>query len=214
MGGIGYITTSHAGITLNNTLINAHTIKAANENSVKRFLFSSSACIYPQYLQDRPDVTPLREESAFPADPEEGYGLEKLFMEKLCQYFREDWNLSYSCCSLPQCIWSAGNLRWWPREGSSGYLPKNCSRRFRRPDPDLGRRSPDALVHVYRRLCRRYLSHHAVASAAATATIRAFARYWGGNPALLFVRGSPPTYRWIAAQCCASRRLVPRPVAA
>jgi GDP-D-mannose 3', 5'-epimerase len=94
MGGIGYITTSHAGITLNNTLINAHTIKASCENGVKRFLFSSSACIYPQYLQNQPDVTPLREESAFPADPEEGYGLEKLFMEKLCQYFREDWNLA------------------------------------------------------------------------------------------------------------------------
>jgi nucleoside-diphosphate-sugar epimerase len=93
MGGIGYITTSHAGITLNNTLINAHMIKAARKNGAKRFLFSSSACIYPQYLQDQPDVAPLREESAFPADPEEGYGLEKLFMEKLCQYFHEDWGL-------------------------------------------------------------------------------------------------------------------------
>jgi len=94
MGGIGYITASHAGITLNNTLINAHMIKAAHENGARRFLFSSSACIYPQYLQNVPDVTPLREESAFPADPEEGYGLEKLFMEKLCQYFREDWKLA------------------------------------------------------------------------------------------------------------------------
>ena len=93
MGGIGYITSSHAGITLNNTLINAHTIKAARENGVRRFLFSSSACIYPQYLQKQPDVTPLREDQAFPADPEEGYGLEKLFMEKLCQYFSEDWKL-------------------------------------------------------------------------------------------------------------------------
>jgi GDP-D-mannose 3',5'-epimerase len=93
MGGIGYITTSHAGITLNNTLINAHTLRAASDNGVKKLLFSSSACIYPQYLQKQPDVTPLREESAFPADPEEGYGLEKLFMEKLCQYAREDWNL-------------------------------------------------------------------------------------------------------------------------
>jgi nucleoside-diphosphate-sugar epimerase len=94
MGGIGYITASHAGITLNNTLINAHMIKAAYENQVGRFLFSSSACVYPQYLQNEPDVTPLREESVFPADPEEGYGLEKLFMEKLCQYLREDWELA------------------------------------------------------------------------------------------------------------------------
>jgi GDP-D-mannose 3',5'-epimerase len=94
MGGIGYITTSHAGITLNNALINTHTIKAAYENCVRRFLFSSSACIYPRFLQDQPDATPLREENAFPAEPEEGYGLEKLFTEKLCQYFQEDWGLS------------------------------------------------------------------------------------------------------------------------
>jgi GDP-D-mannose 3',5'-epimerase len=51
MGGIGYISSSHAEITINNTLINAHTLHAARENGVKRFLFSSSACIYPQYLQ-------------------------------------------------------------------------------------------------------------------------------------------------------------------
>jgi nucleoside-diphosphate-sugar epimerase len=91
MGGIGYITSQHAGITLNNTLINVHMLKAARENGVGRFLFSSSACIYPQHLQRSPDVVPLREEDAFPADPEEGYGLEKLYMEKLCQYFSEDW---------------------------------------------------------------------------------------------------------------------------
>jgi GDP-D-mannose 3', 5'-epimerase len=91
MGGIGYITSSHAGITINNTLINAHMISAARDNRVERFLFSSSACVYPQYLQKQPDVTPLKEGDAWPADPEEGYGLEKLYMEKLCQYFSEDW---------------------------------------------------------------------------------------------------------------------------
>jgi GDP-D-mannose 3', 5'-epimerase len=94
MGGIGYITSSHAAITMNNTLINAHTLRAAHESGVGRFLFSSSACIYPQYLQKEPDVVPLREDDAFPADPEEGYGLEKLFMEKLCQYVSEDWGLA------------------------------------------------------------------------------------------------------------------------
>jgi GDP-D-mannose 3', 5'-epimerase len=94
MGGIGYISSSHANITINNTFINAHTLHAARENGVKRFLFSSSACIYPQYLQKKPDVVPLREEDAFPAEPEEGYGLEKLYMEKLCQYFTEDWGFA------------------------------------------------------------------------------------------------------------------------
>jgi len=94
MGGIGYITSSHAGIAINNTLINAHTLLAARDNGVTRFLFSSSACIYPQHLQRDADVVPLREEDAFPADPEEGYGLEKLYMEKLCQYFTEDWSFA------------------------------------------------------------------------------------------------------------------------
>ena len=94
MGGIGYITSSHAAITLHNTLINVNMIKSAREADVKRFLFSSSACIYPQYLQHKPDVTPLREDDAFPADPEEGYGLEKLYMEKMCQYFSEDWGFA------------------------------------------------------------------------------------------------------------------------
>jgi len=94
MGGIGYISAYHAEITINNTLINAHMLQAARYHEVKRFLFSSSACVYPQHLQKNPDVVPLREEDAFPADPEEGYGLEKLYMEKLCQYFTEDWQFA------------------------------------------------------------------------------------------------------------------------
>ena len=93
MGGIGYITSNHAEIARNNMLINVHMLDAATRTGVRRFLFSSSACIYPQYLQNCADVTPLKEEQAYPADPEEGYGWEKLFMEKLCQYYREDYGL-------------------------------------------------------------------------------------------------------------------------
>ena len=93
MGGIGYITAFHADIARNNTLINTNMLEAARLNGVKRLLFSSSACIYPQHLQDSADVTPLKEEDAYPADPEEGYGWEKLFMEKMCQYYREDHGL-------------------------------------------------------------------------------------------------------------------------
>ena len=93
MGGIGYITASHAGIARNNSLMNLHMLEAARSNDVERFLFSSSACVYPHGLQTSPDVTPLREEDAFPAQPEEGYGLEKLYAEKLCQYYTEDYGL-------------------------------------------------------------------------------------------------------------------------
>jgi GDP-D-mannose 3',5'-epimerase len=93
MGGIGYITAFHAEIARNDTMNNVHMLESARLNGADRFLFSSSACIYPQYLQESPEVTPLREEDAYPADPEEGYGWEKLFMEKLCQYYHEDYNL-------------------------------------------------------------------------------------------------------------------------
>ncbi|WP_264051275.1 NAD-dependent epimerase/dehydratase family protein [Methylobacterium flocculans] len=94
MGGIGFISGSHAEITLNNTLISAHMAKAAHDAKVGKFLFSSSACVYPQHLQTSPDVTPLHEDVAWPAQPEEGYGLEKIYMEKLCQYMHEDWGIS------------------------------------------------------------------------------------------------------------------------
>jgi nucleoside-diphosphate-sugar epimerase len=93
MGGIGYITAYHADIARNDTMINVHMLEAARQNGAQRFLFSSSACIYPQYLQKDADVTPLKEDDAYPADPEEGYGWEKLFMEKLCQYFYEDYGM-------------------------------------------------------------------------------------------------------------------------
>ena len=79
MGGIGYITASHADISRNNILINAHMLEASRLNAIGRFLFSSSACVYAQYKQILPEVTPLCEEDAYPADPEPGYGWEKLF---------------------------------------------------------------------------------------------------------------------------------------
>lgn len=94
MGGIGYITGSHADISYNNSLMNLYMLEASRRSGIQRFLFSSSACVYPQGLQVLPEVTPLREQDAWPAQPEEGYGLEKLYMEKLCQYFMEDHKLA------------------------------------------------------------------------------------------------------------------------
>jgi GDP-D-mannose 3',5'-epimerase len=91
MGGIGYITANHADISRNNILINAHMLEAARQNGNKRFLFSSSACVYNQAMQKNPDVKPLKEEDAFPADPEPGYGWEKLFAEELCRYYYKDY---------------------------------------------------------------------------------------------------------------------------
>ena len=92
MGGIGYITAFHADIARNSAMINIHMLEAARINAAKRFLFSSSACVYPMYLQKSPDVTNLKEDDAYPAEPEEGYGTEKLFMEELCKYYNEDYD--------------------------------------------------------------------------------------------------------------------------
>ncbi len=90
MGGIGYISVSHAEIAKNNILINTHMLEAARLNRASRFLFSSSACVYAGYKQQITDLTPLREEDAYPADPEPGYGWEKLFTEELCRYYQRD----------------------------------------------------------------------------------------------------------------------------
>jgi nucleoside-diphosphate-sugar epimerase len=93
MGGIGYITAKLADIARNNILINAHMLEAARVNGIKRYLFSSSACVYAGYRQNIADLTPLREEDAYPADPEPGYGWEKLFTEQLCKYYLHDCGL-------------------------------------------------------------------------------------------------------------------------
>src|ERR1043166_2152844 len=93
MGGIGFIETNKAVIVRDNTLINLHTIEAARENGVKGFLYTSSACVYPGYLQKTADVAALKEEDAYPADAEDGYGWEKLYMERTCRHYTEDFGL-------------------------------------------------------------------------------------------------------------------------
>jgi GDP-D-mannose 3',5'-epimerase len=93
MGGIGFIENNKAVIVRDNTFINLHTIEAARENGVKRYLYTSSACIYPGYKQNETDVTPLREVDAYPADAEDGYGWEKLYMERVCRHYTEDFGL-------------------------------------------------------------------------------------------------------------------------
>ena len=93
MGGIGYITANHALLTRNNTLINSHMLEAARLSRVRRYLYTSSACVYPSFLQVSEDVTPLREDEAVPADPEKGYGWEKLFAEQLATYYHEECGL-------------------------------------------------------------------------------------------------------------------------
>jgi len=93
MGGMGFISANHAQILHNNVLISTHTIDAARANGVERYLYTSSACVYPEYRQTSPNVIPLREEDAYPAQPQDAYGWEKLVTERLCTHYREDHGL-------------------------------------------------------------------------------------------------------------------------
>ncbi|MGH9344357.1 MAG: NAD-dependent epimerase/dehydratase family protein [Terriglobia bacterium] len=93
MGGMGFISSNHARILRNNALINLHTLEAAKQNKVERYLYSSSACVYPEYRQLDACVTPLREEDAYPAQPQDAYGWEKLITERLCMYYSAEYGI-------------------------------------------------------------------------------------------------------------------------
>jgi nucleoside-diphosphate-sugar epimerase len=92
MGGMGFIENNKA-LCMLSVLINTHLIEAAKDLGVKRYFYSSSACVYAADKQTRPDVAALRESDAYPAMPEDGYGWEKLFSEHMCRHFREDFGL-------------------------------------------------------------------------------------------------------------------------
>jgi nucleoside-diphosphate-sugar epimerase len=92
MGGMGFIERHKAECMLS-VLINTHMLMAARDQGAKRFFYSSSACVYNGEKQKNPHVTPLKEEDAYPALPEDGYGWEKLFSERMCRHFEEDFGL-------------------------------------------------------------------------------------------------------------------------
>jgi GDP-D-mannose 3', 5'-epimerase len=94
MGGMGYISSNHARILHNNLLINLHTLEAARANGIERYLFSSSACVYPEYRQTDSEVSPLQEEDAYPAQPQDAYGWEKLISEQLLTHYNHEFNFA------------------------------------------------------------------------------------------------------------------------
>lgn len=92
MGGMGFIENNKAECMLS-VLSSTHMLVAARDNAVKRFFYSSSACVYNGAAQTDPHVTALKEADAYPADPEDGYGWEKLFSERMARHFREDYGI-------------------------------------------------------------------------------------------------------------------------
>ena len=92
MGGMGFIENNKAACMLS-VLVNTHMLMACKENNIKKYFFSSSACAYNKDLQEKPDISGLKESDAYPANPEDGYGWEKLFSERMCRHFFEDYGL-------------------------------------------------------------------------------------------------------------------------
>jgi GDP-D-mannose 3', 5'-epimerase len=93
MGGMGFISAHHATILHNNSLINLNTLEAAHQNGVPRYLYASSACVYPEFKQTDANVTPLKEEDVYPAQPQDAYGWEKLISERLCLHYAQDYGM-------------------------------------------------------------------------------------------------------------------------
>jgi GDP-D-mannose 3', 5'-epimerase len=112
MGGVGYITANRARCMLS-VLINTQLLMAARDAGAERYFYASSACVYPLERQASPAVVPLREADAYPADPEDGYGWEKLFDERMCKHFRDDFGLEtrvarYHNVYGPHTEWTGG----------------------------------------------------------------------------------------------------------
>ncbi len=113
MGGMGYISQHDARILHDNSLIDLNTVEAARAGGVSRLLYASSACIYPEYRQEEANVTPLAEEHAYPAAPQDAYGWEKLISERLCIYYRQDFGLDTRIVRFhniygPEGAWDGG----------------------------------------------------------------------------------------------------------
>ena len=112
MGGMGFIE-NHKALCMLSVLINTHLLLAAQEQGARRYFYASSACVYAADKQKLADVVPLKEEDAYPAMPEDGYGWEKLFSERMCRHFREDFGLEtrsarYHNVYGPHGTWSGG----------------------------------------------------------------------------------------------------------
>ncbi len=93
MGGIGFITETRAEVMRDNILINTHLLEASRKNGARKYLFSSSACVYPDYLQKHSKISGLREKDAYPANPDSFYGWEKLASEKVCEAYQKDFGM-------------------------------------------------------------------------------------------------------------------------
>ncbi len=136
MGGMGFISAHHAEILHNNALINIHTLEAARVNGVQRYLYTSSACVYPDYRQTEAEVVPLKEEDVYPAMPQDAYGWEKLVSEQLCRHYRHDYGIETRVVRFhnifgPEGTWRGG------REKAPAALCRKVAEAKLSGDPEI-----------------------------------------------------------------------------
>src|SRR5260370_23367400 len=134
MGGMGFISLNDAAMLHKNPLIDVHTLEAARANGVTRCLYSSSACVYPEYKQLATNVVPVKEADAYPAQPQSAYGWEKLTGEKLCMYYSKEYGLQTRIVRLHNIF---GPLGTWDggREKAPAALCRKIARAKLTNDP-------------------------------------------------------------------------------
>jgi len=113
MGGMGFIQSNHSVILYNNLMISCNMLEAARKNHIERFFYSSSACVYPEYKQTSVDIEALKEDTAWPAQPQDAYGLEKLVTEELAMHYEKDFGMKCRVARFhniygPQGTWRGG----------------------------------------------------------------------------------------------------------
>jgi GDP-D-mannose 3', 5'-epimerase len=144
MGGMGFIETHKAECMLS-VLISTHVLMAAREAAVGRLFYSSSACVYAAEKQTSADVVALRESDAYPAMPEDGYGWEKLFSERMCRHFHEDYGLATRVARYHNVYGPHGTF-----DGGREKAPAAICRKVIAAKRDLGRRPADPQLYVCR----------------------------------------------------------------
>ena len=158
MGGVGFISSHKAVVMHDSGLIDLHALESARLAGVRRFLYTSTACVYPMHLQERPDVAGLKEEDAYPADAEDGYGWEKLFTERQCRHYREDHGLDTRIVRFHNIFGPLGTYDGGREKAPAAICRKLALAGTGRHHRGVGRRSADALVLLRRRLRRRHLA--------------------------------------------------------
>lgn len=136
MGGMLFISKEHAQILTNNLQIGIHTLRGACELKVSRYLFTSSVCCYPKHMLSSPQATPICEEDAYPANPPEAYGWEKLTTEQLCRYYRETYGLETRIVRLNNTFGPLGTWRGG-REKAPAALCRKVAMAKLRGEPSI-----------------------------------------------------------------------------